>query len=198
MTEIAARFDEVLAAAQEGDPSALSELWRRYAPTVAAFARAKGAAEPEETTSEVFLGVFGKLGDFRGDEDAFRGFLYTVAHRRVVDEHRRRSRRPETIAWGGDEDHVPLPSAEEEVVKSLGERWALQLVAGLPPDQADVLLLRVFGDLTVEQTAHLLGKRPGAVKALQRRALNALRRTLAEQPGPPWTRVQDSSGRRPT
>ena len=196
MRELSARFDEVLAAARAGDPPAFGELWACYAPAVAAFARARGAAEPDEIASEVFFGVFGRLADFRGDEDAFRGFLYTVAHRRVVDEHRRRSRRPETVTWHGDQDDVPLPSAEDEVVRNLGDAWAYQTVARLSPDQADVLLLRVFGDLTVEQTAQVLGKRPGAVKALQRRALSALRRILAEESGTP-PRQDDSSGRSP-
>lgn len=177
-------FDEVLTEARRGDPAALGDLWRRYSPSVLAYARSRGAAEPEEVTSEVFLGVFQRLGDFRGDEDAFRGLLYTVAQRRVVDEHRRRSSRPPTVPWHTDEDADPLPSAEDHVLQRLGDSWALQVVAALAPDQADVLLLRIFGDLTMEQIAAALGKRVGAVKALQRRGLATLRRQLADRPPP--------------
>jgi RNA polymerase sigma-70 factor (ECF subfamily) len=57
---------------------------------------------------------------------------------------------------------------------------ARDLLAGLTLDQRDVLVLRIFGELPLEQVAEILGKRLGAVKALQRRGLDALRRNLPE------------------
>jgi DNA-directed RNA polymerase specialized sigma24 family protein len=73
------------------------------------------------------------------------------------------------------------PSAETEALAALGTERVRALLDGLSPDQRDVLLLRLLGDLTVEQAAGVLGKRPGAVKALQRRGLAAVSRALAAQ-----------------
>lgn len=169
-------FDEVLRLAQRGDRTAYGELWRRYAPAVAGFARARSAADPDDLTSETFLAVFRGLDGFVGGESEFRGFLFTIARRRLVDELRSRSRRPDPVAWVAEEDPRTSASAEEEAMGGARLREARMLIESLGPDQRDVLLLRIFGELSVEQVALALGKSPGAVKALQRRGLNTLRR----------------------
>lgn len=176
--EASEEFADVLVAARDGDPSACALLWRRYAPAVAAYARARGSHDPDDLTSDVFLAVFRQLPRFVGDEDSFRGFVFTVAHRRLVDELRARARHPPAVIWTDDLDRRRQVSAEEAVLERAGSQTALQLLDALAPDQRDVLVLRIFGDLTVEQVATVLRKRPGAVKALQRRGLEALRRNI--------------------
>lgn len=171
-------FAEVLAAACEGDPRALTEVWTRYSPAIAAYARAKGSRDPDDLTSEVFLAVFRQLTRFVGGESAFRGFVFTIAHRRLVDEFRARSRRLVSVQWSEETDRRSTLSAEETALDAVGAREAREMLEALAPDQRDVLVLRIFGDLTVEQVAAVLGKSPGAVKALQRRGLGALRRSL--------------------
>jgi RNA polymerase sigma factor (sigma-70 family) len=178
--ETGTAFGSVLAAAQQGDPQACAELWRRYAPAVASYARARGSQEPDDLTSEVFLAVFRQLPRFAGDEPAFKGFLFTIAHRRLVDELRRRSRQPARVAWTEESDTRSTGSAEEGALRTISRAEAREMLDGLAPDQRDVLVLRMFGDLTVDQIATVLGKRVGAVKALQRRGLEALRRNLAD------------------
>lgn len=172
-------FPEVMLAARAGDQSAFRQLWDSYAPAVARFARARGSREPEDLTSEVFLSVFRALPTFQGGEAAFKGFVFTVAHRRLVDELRARSRACQQSAWEDETDPRRSPSAEDGALGSLGSGQARQMLEGLAPDQRDVLVLRVFGDLTIDQIAEVLGKEPGAVKALQRRGLVALRKKLA-------------------
>jgi RNA polymerase sigma-70 factor (ECF subfamily) len=184
----------VLDAARAGSPDALSELWRRYAPGVTAFARSRGAGEPDEVTSDCFLSVFEKLGRFRGAEPDFRAFLYTVAHRRVVDDHRRRSSGVPVRALLDGEDGPAHPSAEDTVVHRSGTGQAWQLLYSLTPDQRDVVALRVFGELSLEEVATVLGKGTGAVKALQRRGLESLRRMLEE--GASGARGEVEGGRR--
>lgn len=179
-----AEFAEALAAAQCGAPWACTEIWVRYAPGVSSFLRARGSREPEDLTSEVFLTVFRRLGDFSGDEANFRSFVYTVAHRRLVDELRRRSRRPVESEWSESADPRRAASAEEGALAEAGASWAREMIGSLSPDQRDVLLLRIFGDLTVEQVAAVLGKGEGAVKALQRRGLSALKRKNPSTPYP--------------
>ena len=121
----------------------------------------------------------GRLGAFSGGESEFRAFVFTIAYRRLTDELRRRSRRGEHEEWQQELDDRRAPSAEHEAISRLSDDATLAMLDGLSPDQRDVMVLRIIGDLTVEQVAHVLGKRPGAVKALQRRALETLRRKLS-------------------
>jgi len=172
-------FASVLVAAQAGASWACTRLWNDHAPAVAAFLTARGSREPDDLTSEVFLTVFDRLGSFRGDAAAFRSFVFSIAYRRLVDELRMRSRRGETVELLAEEDPRRASSAEDEAAARLGDQHALALIGDLPADQRDVMMLRIVADLTVEQVAAVLGKREGAVKALQRRALERLRRKLA-------------------
>jgi RNA polymerase sigma factor (sigma-70 family) len=122
--------------------------------------------------------VHSKLPSFVGDERAFKAFVFTVAHRRLVDELRTRSRRGLHVEWTSEKDPRQSSSAEHDALRSLGDTDARTLLDGLSDDQREVLVLRIFADLTIEQIAEVLGKRPGAVKALQRRGLEALRKKL--------------------
>ena len=173
-------FEQVLDAAQAGAGWAYTKLWNDHAGAVAAFARSRGSRDADDLTSEVFLAVFDRLGEFRGDERAFRSFVFSIAYRRLVDELRRRERRGEPEEWTPESDPRRASSAEDEVSARLGDQAALALLDGLSADQRDVMVLRVVADLTVEQVAEVLGKRVGAVKALQRRALATLRKKVTD------------------
>ena len=87
-------FEEVLAAAQAVAGWAFEVLYTDLAPAVTSYLRLHGALEPDDLASETFIGVFTGLGGFSGDEAALRAWVYTIAHRRLVDDWRRRSRRP--------------------------------------------------------------------------------------------------------
>ncbi len=148
-----------------------------------AYVRAQGLPHPDDLTSEVFLGVFAGLGGFHGTEEQFRSWVFTIAHHRIVDERRARSRRPEIddlAGRGAEMDARRAASAEDEALVALGAERARRLLQRLSPDQRDVIALRVVADLPVEEVARALGKQPGAVRALQHRALAALRRELAD------------------
>jgi len=170
-------FPGVLAAAQAGAPWAFERLYRDLAGQVTGYLRVQGAAEPDDLASEVFIGVFSGLPQFTGDESGFRSWVFTIAHRRLVDERRRLARRPAVVP---EDDLTPLTGgdAETDAVNALGEQWVRRVCRDLPADQGAVLLLRVLGDLTLEQVAEVLGKSPGAVKQLQRRALTGLREKI--------------------
>ena len=166
-------FDEILAAARLGQPWALDALFRAYSGPVAGYVRARSPAETDDIVSEVFLSALTSLDRFSGDESDFRGWLFTIAGRRVVDDLRRRGRRVETTSYEPETDARTDASAEDRSLDRLGEQWARSVLDRLAPDQREVLLLRVIADLTVEQVATQLGKSPGAVKQLQRRGLAA-------------------------
>ena len=172
----------MLDAAKSGAPWALERLWRTYAAAVAGYLRVQGADDPDGLTSDAFLGAFRAIAGFDGGEPQFRSWLFTIAHRRLIDERRRNGRRPVASldevamdALGGAED------PEAEALRSLATARVRSLCDELVPDQRDVLLLRIVGGLTVDEVAASLGKSAGAVKALQRRALAALRRKMSRE-----------------
>ncbi|GEL95666.1 hypothetical protein CCO02nite_23240 [Cellulomonas composti] len=105
--------------------------------------------------------------------------MFTIAHHRAVDEWRRRSR---DLAEPVEEvEPPPVGSAEDDALDALSERRVLQVLEALTADQREVLTLRIVADLTIEQVAQVTDKNVGAVKALQRRGLAAVRRELARQ-----------------
>lgn len=178
---IGERFDEVVTAARQGAPWAFERLYADLAPVVAGYLRLQGASEPEDLTSEAFLGVFARLNSFEGSEQQFRSWVFTIAHRRLIDERRRISRSRSTPTADSDILDRTGGDAEQDALTVLGRRWVYELCADLSDDQREVLILRIVGDLTVEQTAVIVGKTVGAVKALQRRALSSLRRRIERQ-----------------
>jgi RNA polymerase sigma factor (sigma-70 family) len=173
-------FDDVLAAAQAGAAWAFETLYRDLAPAVTGYLRLHGAVEPDDLASETFLGVFTGLAKFRGDEDGLRAWVFTIAHRRLLDDWRRRSRRPQLAT------ELPEPvdgvggDVEDDVLARFGTAEVTRLCGTLPADQRSVLLLRILGDLTVEQVAGVMGRSVASVKALQRRGLRTLRAELEQ------------------
>ena len=177
-------FETVLAAAQSGAAWASATLWREYAPRVVGFARGRGARDPDDLASEVFLVVFDTLSTFIGTESEFRSYLFSIAYRRVVDEMRQRSRRGEPVQWLPENDLRSDLSAEDAADLRSSDQSVLALFDFLPVDQRNVMVLRIVSDLTIEQIAEVLGKKPGAVKSLQKRALDALRKKVFAKPYP--------------
>ena len=166
-----------LQAARRGSELAWAALYRELAPGVIGYLRAQRAPEPEDLAGEVFLEVVRDLHRFEGDRHQFRSWIFTIAHLRLLDARRRGARRPvdpsplDDLAGG-------VGNAEDEALASIGAKRIERLLAGLTPDQRDVLLLRVVGDLSVDQVATILAKRPGTVRVLQHRGLARLRRQL--------------------
>ena len=171
-------LDEVLPAAQAGEAWALRRLYDELSPRVMAYLRARGASEPEDLTSEVFLAVLPRLASVTGGAAGLRTFVFSVAHARLVDDLRKRSRRQPAAPYLPEQDRRTSPSAEDEGLAGVQAERVRALLEQLVPDQRDVLVLRVLGDLTVEQVAETLGKSSGAVKQLQRRGLLALKKAL--------------------
>lgn len=169
-------------AARRGDERALEDIYAELAPSVLGYLRGLGVREPDDLASEVFVGMVRGLSRFRGDWTDLRTWIFSIAHRRMVDERRRLARRPEEPTdpadLAGPLAGVRSGDAESEAFEGLGTGWALSALSSLSTDQRAVLLLRALADLSVEQTAAVLGKSLGAVKSLQRRGLAALARKI--------------------
>jgi RNA polymerase sigma-70 factor (ECF subfamily) len=151
------------------------------APPVAGYLRLQGAEDPDDLTNEVFLNVFTAIGSFSGDEGQFRSWVFTIAHRRLVDARRRGGRQPQISPGEPAEASDTGGDVEDEVLRRLSVERVRNLCGRLAPDQRDVLLLRLVSAMTVEDAAAALGKSPTAVKALQRRALASIRRLFERE-----------------
>jgi RNA polymerase sigma factor (sigma-70 family) len=177
-------FAATLSAAQSGDERAWRVLYDSLSAPLLGYLRGRGARDPENLLGEVFLQLARGLSRFRGNEGALRGWAFMIARNRLVDERRNAARRREERSGQGGEDRVPAPDdVEDEALARVGETRVSKLLARLTPEQRDVLLLRVVGDLPLEEVGRIVGKRIGAVKQLQRRALASLRRELEIEPG---------------
>ncbi len=175
----ASALDSALAAAVLGEPWALRQLYDELAPAVFGYLRARGAREPEDLTSEVFLAVFPRLATVSGGAAGLRTLLFSVAHARLVDDLRRRSRREDTVPFDPATDHRTTASAEDQAIEAQTLDNVRLLIGQLPDDQRDVLLMRLVADLTVDQVAEIMGRSSGAVKQLQRRGLLTLKDRLS-------------------
>lgn len=174
-------FDDVLMAAQAGAGWAFTRLYEELAGVVTGYLRQQGAAEPDDVASETFLNVFRGITTFEGDEDAFRSWVFTIAHRRLVDERRKASRRPVTTHLGGAKaraDHEE-EAAEQAVLEQQGWERLERHLAVLTSLQRDVVLLRVVAGLSVAETAEVVDRSGDAVRQLQHRGLRALEERLA-------------------
>ncbi|MFF4651785.1 RNA polymerase sigma factor [Streptomyces sp. NPDC001380] len=162
-------------AAREGDEEAFRTLFRALQPGLLRYLRTLVGEDAEDVASEAWLQVARDLGRFRGDSDGFRGWVATVARNRALDHLRSRQRRPRT---GLPVEYLDgLPARDDTagaVLDSAAASEAVALIARLPRDQAEAVLLRVVVDLDAETAARVLGKRPGAVRTAAHRGLRRL------------------------
>lgn len=176
-------FNFILERAQDGARWACTRIYESFAPAVAGYLRAQGADDPDDLTSEVFLRVFSSCRSFSGNEAQFRAWVFTIAHSRLVDARRAKNRTPQMGVLEDEcrDGRCPTTAgAEDEAMERLAVDEVHQLLDALTTDQRDVLVLRLISQMSVEEVAATLEKPPGAIKALQRRALASLRRRLAE------------------
>jgi RNA polymerase sigma factor (sigma-70 family) len=172
---------EVVDAARRGDATGIADIYRALAPAVIGYLRGAGVGDPENVAGDVFEGMVRSLPNFAGDGAALRTWVFTIAHRRLVDERRRRRRRPEDT--GAVDDNVVRFVARDEyepVLDAVSAAPVRGALARLTPDQRSVVVLRVVAQLSLAETAKVVGKPVPAVKMLQRRALDALARELPE------------------
>jgi RNA polymerase sigma-70 factor (ECF subfamily) len=169
-------FAPVLSAAQDGAQWAIAVLWRDLHPRLLRFLRGLDPAAAEDVEADTWLIAARDLPTFRGGEQEFRAWMFTIARNRLIDARRRDARRP-SVATPPEAFHE-RPADDDPSVTALDLLSADAAVAlvreCLPPLQAEVILLRVLGGLGVDEVAAMLGKRPGNVRVLQHRGLRRL------------------------
>lgn len=174
--------DAALAAARRGDEDAFRTLYRDVQPKLLRYLQVLVGGDAEDVASDAWLQIARDLGSFRGDLDGFRGWATTIARNRALDHLRRQQRRPVVHATVEDvaEPAAPADTAQA-ALDSAATDAALAMIARLPRDQAEAVLLRVVVGLDAKSAAKVLGKRPGAVRTAAHRGLRA----LAEHLTPP-------------
>ncbi|MGW1375310.1 RNA polymerase sigma factor [Streptomyces sp. NPDC002446] len=179
------RLTVAVQAAQGGDEAAFRTVYRAVHPRLLGYVRTLvSEADVEDVTSEAWLQITRDLARFSGDADRFRGWAARIARNRALDHIRMRGRRP---AIGGDESELAdTPAASDtagEALEALGTGRAMRLIARLPQDQAEAVVLRVVVGLDAKSTAQVLGKRPGAVRTAAHRGLRRLAELLGDGAG---------------
>lgn len=170
---------QLLDAARDGDEAAWAEIFGELAPAVLGYFRGSRAPDPENVLGETFLQVARDIAGFEGDWDGFRGWVFTIAHHRLLDARRHAARHPaDPVAEPPDPGSDPAQDPSEAALARISADQVHRVLARLSVDQRAVLLLRILGDLSINQVAEALEKRPGAIKQLQRRGLAAIRREL--------------------
>jgi RNA polymerase sigma-70 factor (ECF subfamily) len=177
----AAELDEAVRGARQGNADAYRLLYREIQPRLLRYLRALAGDDAEDVASETWLQVARDLAGFAGDYDAFRGWVATIARHRAMDHARHRSRRP--FVPMPAEDLADRPAADDtaaDAIEAVGTDEALRLIAALPPDQAEAVLLRTVVGLDAETAGKVIGKRAGAVRSAAHRGLRTLARRLEQ------------------
>ncbi|WP_033328164.1 RNA polymerase sigma factor [Streptomyces yerevanensis] len=168
-----------VARAQDGDDTAFAVAYRIVQPGLLGYLRGFVGVDAEDVASDAWLEIARDLGRFKGDGAGFRGWTATIARHRALDHLRRQRVRPRPGSIEQDVLDLPGPhSTHEQALESLSTERALELVRGLPQDQAEAILLRVVVGLDGPAAARVLGKRPGAVRTATYRGLKRLAHQL--------------------
>jgi RNA polymerase sigma-70 factor, ECF subfamily len=174
-------FPKVLAAAADGDGAAFAILWRDTHPPLLRYLWVAAGDAAEDLASDVWLDVARRLAKFKGGEHEFRGWLFTLARRKVIDKRRHEARRQESPT--GDIESLDRPASDDTfaaAVEGISTVAALELIATLPRDQAEIIVLRVVVGMEATGVAQIVGKTPGAVRVAAHRGLRTLSARLAE------------------
>ncbi|MGW6979322.1 RNA polymerase sigma factor [Streptomyces sp. NPDC054932] len=180
-----AELTAAVLAAQDGDENAFRAVYRAVHPRLLGYVRTLvGDGDAEDVTSEAWLQIARDLDSFTGDADRFRGWAARIARNRALDHIRMRGRRP---AIGGDDTELTSWAAECDTagaaMESLDTGRTMALIAQLPQDQAEAVVLRVVVGLDAKSAAETLGKRPGAVRTAAHRGLKKLAELLGAEGG---------------
>lgn len=168
--------------AKAGDSDAFGKLYDAYLERIYRFIyfRVEDQQTAEDITSQVFLKAWENLGRFHIGGTPFLAWLYTIAHNAVIDHYRTRK-----VTAALDDVRLSDPGHAEWVENAIDFSVEMESIKSalstLTGDQRQVLLLKFIDEMSNEEIAQHLGKREGAIRALQMRGLKALAKRLAEK-----------------
>jgi RNA polymerase sigma-70 factor (ECF subfamily) len=177
MTAAHSMTADLLHQLRSGDNAAWGIFYDLLAPELRAYIVRLGARDPDDLLSETMMQIVRDINKFSGAATEIRAWSFRIAHNRVIDASRRRKARPSEVPIDDSLDSVP----SQTPLTDLPDTEQLStLLQGLTSDQRSVVWLRFVADLTLDETAGVVGKAPEAVAALTYRALASLRRSLGE------------------
>lgn len=173
-------FEDLIVRARAGDERAFGSLWTTYQPRLLRYLRVMaGHGDAEDLAAVTWAEVSRSLDRFQGGPEDFRAWIFSIARLRMLDLRRMQARRP-ALASDEPTDRIQAGSDPAEITdQRFATDEALALVATLPKDQAEIVLLRVVAGLDVAAVAELVGKQPGTVRVSLHRALKKLASRLA-------------------
>jgi RNA polymerase sigma-70 factor, ECF subfamily len=173
---------EAVQAAQQGDEQAFRALYRDLQPRLLRYLRAMVGDDAEDVASEAWLHITRDLAAFSGDSDGFRGWAATIARHRAMDHQRRHRRRPQSAPIPIEDlgDLAAGDDTAQSALDTVSTQAAVAMIAGLPPDQAEAVMLRVVMGLDAESAGRVLGKKAGAVRTAAYRGLRRLAADLEQ------------------
>jgi RNA polymerase sigma-70 factor, ECF subfamily len=176
-----ARLDAAVGLAQNGDDEAFRMLFRAVQPLLLRYLRVLAGADAEDVASEAWVQIVRDLPTFKGDFDAFRGWAATIARHRAIDHHRSARRRPAAgVPVGELTGRASADDTATRAMEIMSTDAAITMIARLPPDQAEAVVLLVIMGLDGRSAARVLGKKPGAVRVAAHRGLRRLSELLGE------------------
>lgn len=172
---VPADLDEAVIAAQAGSDAGYNYLYEMINPRLLRYLRAFVADEAEDVAMETWSQVCRDLHRFHGDGDGFSGWISTIGRNRALDHLRAQGRRPtDYVAPETLHDLAGSHDTANQAIESTSTAEAVAMIASLPPDQAEAVLLRVVMGLDAKAAGRVLGKRPGAVRTSAYRGLKTL------------------------
>ncbi|MEU8227356.1 sigma-70 family RNA polymerase sigma factor [Kribbella sp. NPDC048915] len=172
--------DELIRLAQAGDTTAFGRLYDRYLPSIYRYTYSKTTSRSaaEDLTSETFLRAFRAIARRPRAQLNFAAWLITIARNVVIDHHRSGWSRLAIVTDEVDPQVDDSIGPEQAALASVSEASLRRAMDHLPEDQRECLLMRFFAGLSISETAAAMDRSDGAVKQLQFRATNRLRRIL--------------------
>ena len=153
-------------------------VFRAFQPLLLRYLRHRVPAAAEDVASETWLAAARALPALEGGVAEFRAWLFSVARNKAADHYRGAARRPPADPWAVDIDVADPVDHVDALADGLDAQAAVRdLVRSLSPDQAEVVMLRVVADLSVEEVARIMDRSPASVRVLQHRALRRMART---------------------
>lgn len=176
--------DEAIVAAKRGDATAFAGLYRRIAPKLLRYARGLVGGDAEDVAAEAWLQIARDIGRFTGGDADFRAWTARIVRNRAMDHLRARARRPApSISLDDLRDTPAGDDTAETVLERLSASAAIDLIAALPPDQAEAVLLRAVIGLDSAAAGAVVGKSAGAVRIAAHRGLKNLAKRLRDADG---------------
>ncbi len=172
-------LEKAIHGAKGGDESAIVQLFREFNPQLVRYLRHHMQFDYEDVASETWVAIAKGIKEFNGNSRDFRAWMFGIARNKVADYFRvagrsRMAFEQERLHFDGDSRELSDSTATPAIANVSAEEAIETLLETLPQHHAEVLLLRIVADLSVEEVSELIGKSQEAVRVIQHRAINAL------------------------